>query len=472
MSYIRINKHYVHLPYLFLGMTEAMLLGLSVWLAQHLSNGSSAMNLEWSYQNPHWLPIVFFSMIFSCCTLSMGVYTALVREGFSSMVLRTLVSFFLLGSLCLILINLLFGNEFIEQQVGFWAVIIATALVIIARRIFVAMVDTANLKRRVVIYGAGVRAKKLLDDLEPDRAGLGVEIVGCIPSTDDKVMVDPAIILAEPTNWLAFAKQSHISEIVISPDERRRSTGDVFPLSQFLDCKLAGIASCDGLTFYERELGRVDISLLQPSWMLFSDGFKYSLRGRVIKRLFDIILTSLFLLFLWPFMLLTALAVKLESPGSVLYHQVRVGQNGKPFRIYKFRSMRQDAEKAGKAIWAQKNDARVTRVGAFIRNTRLDELPQLYNILTGHMSFVGPRPERPEFVSDLARQIPFYETRHKVKPGMMGWAQLKYPYGASVEDAKNKLQYDLYYTKNHSFLMDILIMIQTVEIILLGKGVH
>jgi exopolysaccharide biosynthesis polyprenyl glycosylphosphotransferase len=189
------------------------------------------------------------------------------------------------------------------------------------------------------------------------------------------------------------------------------------------------------------------------------------------KRLFDLILASLFLVVLWPFMLLTALAVKLESPGAVLYHQVRVGLNGRSFRIYKFRSMRQDAEKNG-AVWAQKNDARVTRVGAFIRNTRLDELPQLYNVFAGHMSFVGPRPERPEFVTDLAQQIPFYEMRHKVKPGLMGWAQLKYPYGASVEDAKNKLQYDLYYTKNHSFFMDMLIMIQTVEIILLGKGVH
>jgi lipopolysaccharide/colanic/teichoic acid biosynthesis glycosyltransferase len=170
-------------------------------------------------------------------------------------------------------------------------------------------------------------------------------------------------------------------------------------------------------------------------------------------------------------MLLTALAVKLESPGAVLYHQIRVGLNGRAFRIYKFRSMRQDAEKNG-AVWAKKNDSRVTRVGAFIRNTRLDELPQLYNVFAGHMSFIGPRPERPEFVTELAQQIPFYEMRHKVKPGLMGWAQLKYPYGASVEDAKNKLQYDLYYTKNHSFFMDMLIMIQTVEIILLGKGVH
>jgi exopolysaccharide biosynthesis polyprenyl glycosylphosphotransferase len=189
------------------------------------------------------------------------------------------------------------------------------------------------------------------------------------------------------------------------------------------------------------------------------------------KRLFDLILAATFFLVLWPFMLLTAIAVKLESPGPMLYHQVRVGLNGRHFRIYKFRSMRQDAEKNG-AVWAKKNDSRVTKVGAFIRNTRLDELPQLYNVLAGSMSFVGPRPERPEFVTDLSQQIPFYDTRHKVKPGLMGWAQLKYPYGASVEDAKNKLQYDLYYTKNHSFLMDMLIMIQTVEIILLGKGVH
>lgn len=473
MPYIRLNKHYVHLPYLFLGITEAVMLGLAVWLAQSLSVMLSDANHIWSADGEiKWPSLIVFATIFSCCTLSMGVYTALVREGFSSMVLRTLVSFFLLGSLCLMIINWVFGDELIGQRVGFWAVIIATILVLIVRCIFVRVVDTAKLKRRVVIYGAGVRAKKLLEDLEPNRASLGVEIVGCIASPNDEVVVDAKLILAEPKEWLTFVKKLHISEIIITPDERRHRNGDIFPLSQFLDCKLAGVPSCDGLSFYERELGKIDISLLQPSWMLFSDGFKYSNRGMIAKRLFDLLLASLFFMVLWPFMLLTAIAVKLESPGAILYHQVRVGHNGKTFRIYKFRSMRQDAEKAGQAIWAQKNDARVTRVGAFIRNTRLDELPQLYNVFAGHMSFVGPRPERPEFVTDLGKQIPFYDTRHKVKPGLMGWAQLKYPYGASVEDAKNKLQYDLYYTKNHSFLMDILIMIQTVEIILLGKGVH
>lgn len=464
MSYIRLNKHYIHLPYLFLGIAEAFLLGAAAWSSQFFMREQPEI-----VQN--WAQILIFSILLSCCTLSMGVYLALVREGFSSMVLRTLVSFFLLGSLSLFIIGLIFGEELISQALIFWGVLIATALVVVARFIFLKVVDTDQLKRRVVIYGAGVRAKKLLDDLAPEISVLGVTIVGCIPSENETIQVDPQLVINEPVDWLAYARQAQISEIVISPDERRRSSGNAFPLGQFLDCKLAGIVSSDSLSFCERELGKIDISLLQPSWMLFSDGFKYSKRRMIAKRVFDLALASIFFAVLWPFMLLTAIAVRLDSSGPILYHQIRVGLNGKTFRIYKFRSMRQDAEKNG-AVWAKKNDSRVTRVGAFIRNTRLDELPQLYNVLAGHMSFVGPRPERPEFVTELANQIPFYETRHKVKPGLMGWAQLKYPYGASVEDAKNKLQYDLYYTKNHSFLMDMLIMIQTVEIILLGKGVH
>jgi len=464
LSYIRLNKHYIHLPYLFLGIAEACLLGVAAWSSQFFMREQPEI-----VQN--WAQILIFSILLSCCTLSMGVYLALVREGFSSMVLRTLVSFFLLGSLSLFIIGLIFGEELISQALIFWGVLIATALVVVARFIFLKVVDTDQLKRRVVIYGAGVRAKKLLDDLAPEISVLGVTIVGCIPSENETIQVDPQLVINEPADWLAYARQAQISEIVISPDERRRSSGNAFPLGQFLDCKLAGIVSSDSLSFCERELGKIDISLLQPSWMLFSDGFKYSKRRMIAKRVFDLALASVFFAVLWPFMVLTAIAVRLDSSGPILYHQIRVGLNGKTFRIYKFRSMRQDAEKNG-AVWAKKNDSRVTRVGAFIRNTRLDELPQLYNVLAGHMSFVGPRPERPEFVTELANQIPFYETRHKVKPGLMGWAQLKYPYGASVEDAKNKLQYDLYYTKNHSFLMDMLIMIQTVEIILLGKGVH
>jgi sugar transferase (PEP-CTERM system associated) len=472
LSYIRLNKHYVHLPYLFLGIAEAILLVLAAWLALSFIQSMSSAENTFVFVLFDWPPLVIFSFVLSCCTLSMGVYLAMVREGFRSMVLRTVVSFFFLGSLSLYLLELFLPESFLPEGFIFWGVILATTAVILARVIFVLMVDTAKLKRRVVIYGAGGRAKKLLDDLAPEVDVLGVEVVGCIPNANENVQVKDETVLPYPQDWLAFIKSAHISEIVVSPDERRRVQGEMaFPLNDFLDCKLAGVPSCDALSFCERELGKIDITLLQPSWMLYSDGFKYSKRRLMAKRLFDLVLASAFFAVLWPFMLLTAIAVKLESPGAVLYHQVRVGLNGKPFRIYKFRSMRQDAEKNG-AVWAQKNDARVTKVGAFIRNTRLDELPQLYNVLAGSMSFVGPRPERPEFVTELSQQIPFYDTRHKVKPGLMGWAQLKYPYGASVEDAKNKLQYDLYYTKNHSFLMDMLIMIQTVEIILLGKGVH
>lgn len=472
MSYIRLNKHYIHIPYLFLGIIELGLLVAAAWAAERWHHSLSEPVVPFLSAPESWWPSVIFAVVLSCCTLSMGVYIALVREGYSSMVLRTLVSFFLLGSAALFILNLIAAGNLMPQGVIFWGVLFATALVLVARAIFLKLVDTAELKRRVVIFGAGERAQKLLKNLEPERDVVGVQVVGCIPSGNETIEVDEALLLPSPRDWVQFVKAQQISEIVVSPDERRQRDGGVFPLNELIDCKLAGVPTSEGLAFCERELGKIDISILKPSWMLFSDGFKYSKRRSIAKRLFDIGLASLFVLVLWPFMILTALAVMLESGRPVLYFQERVGLNGRTFRIYKFRSMRQDAEKGGKAVWAQKNDSRVTRVGAFIRNTRLDELPQLYNVLKGDMSFVGPRPERPEFVRDLAEQIPFYDTRHKVKPGLMGWAQLKYPYGASVEDARNKLQYDLYYTKNHSFLMDMLIMIQTVEIVLLGKGVH
>jgi sugar transferase (PEP-CTERM system associated) len=224
--------------------------------------------------------------------------------------------------------------------------------------------------------------------------------------------------------------------------------------------------------FYERELKKAKLDMVHPSWILFSDGFSASRSRDLTKRLLDLVLSLSLLAIMSPFIILTAIAVFLETGRPVLYSQQRIGLLGKEFRIYKFRSMRQDAEKDGKARWASANDNRITRVGGFIRNTRLDELPQIYNVIKGEMSFVGPRPERPEFVSELKEKISLYDTRHYVKPGLMGWAQLKYPYGASVEDAKGKLEYDLYYSKNHSLLMDILIMIQTVEVVLLGKGVR
>lgn len=460
MSYIRINKHFIHTPYLWLGVVETgCLVMANLWVQSFLS------------LTPNWPGALVFALILGCCTLSMGVYGALLRESPLSLILRVLVSFCLLAAVALFVLGQIWTIDCFGSKAVFWSVIIAGAVVVPIRLLFRALVDLNQLRRRVVLFGAGTKAQKLLAELAPEKSTLAIEVVGCIANSNESVEVDRSLLMPEPSDWLSFSSANQISEIVICPDERRRNDGSEFPLAELLDCKLAGIESSSALSFYERELGKIDLSSLQPSWMLFSDGFNYSKRSVLAKRLFDLLLAGCFFLFAWPLMLLTALAVRLESPGPVLYHQTRVGLNGRHFRIYKFRSMRTDAEKGG-AQWAVKNDSRITKVGAFIRNTRLDELPQLYNVLSGSMSFVGPRPERPEFVVDLTQQIPYYGLRHKVKPGLMGWAQLKYPYGASVDDARHKLQYDLYYTKNHSFFIDVLIMIQTVEIVLLGKGVH
>jgi sugar transferase (PEP-CTERM system associated) len=231
-----------------------------------------------------------------------------------------------------------------------------------------------------------------------------------------------------------------------------------------------GISVIDISTFFEREAGMVQLNVVDPSWLVFSGGFDYSTPRRLSKRFFDLIAATVLLLIAWPVMLLVALAVKLESPGPILYSQTRVGQRGQNFTLTKFRSMRVDAEKDGVARWASKDDDRSTRVGKFIRLTRLDELPQLFAVLRGDMSFVGPRPERPHFVNLLSDEIRYYGVRHCVKPGLTGWAQLRYPYGASVRDAEEKLKFDLFYVKNHGLVFDLMILLQTVEVVMFGRG--
>ncbi|WP_045856630.1 TIGR03013 family XrtA/PEP-CTERM system glycosyltransferase [Teredinibacter purpureus] len=468
MAYIRIRKHYLHLPYLVLGCIEMIGHGL---IAHFLSSLlTPAPEFPFLERAPILSQTLFYAVIMGCCALSMGVYGALTRESFTNMVLRTIVSFFLLGSLAFTLSRFVVPGVTLHQTAIFWSIIASFFMVMLTRVVFSRVIDSQQLRRNVVIYGSGNMAGFLVESAAAE--GLReTEIVGCIgESFDDRI---PASLhMGIPDDWSAFTQLHNVSEIVVAQDERRKSEGGGVPLYEFLLLKLRAVSISEAVSFYEREFTRMKIPLLSTSWMLYSDGFRYSKSRDVAKRMFDLAISGGLCILLAPFMLLTAIAVYLESGGPVLYHQNRVGYNGKNFRIYKFRSMRQDAEKGGKAIWASKNDSRVTRVGAVIRNTRLDELPQLYNVIRGEMSFVGPRPERPEFVKALGEKLPHYDIRHTVKPGLMGWAQLKYPYGASEEDAKNKLEYDLYYTKNHSFLMDLLIMIQTVEVVLLGKGVH
>ncbi len=241
------------------------------------------------------------------------------------------------------------------------------------------------------------------------------------------------------------------------------------PIRNLLQCKLEGIEIDEGITFYEAITGKILVEKVNPAWLIFSEGFKTGRIRYIVKRSMDIAFSVFGLIFSLPVTLPTALLIKLESPGPVFYSQEHVGEKGQSFNVLKFRSMRQDAEKNG-AVWAQKNDPRVTRVGAIIRKTRIDEIPQMWNVLKGEMSFVGPRPERPVFVDQLTKVIPYYSLRHSVKPGLTGWAQVCYPYGASEEDALRKLEYDLYYIKNSSVFIDILIVFRTVKIILFQKG--
>ena len=276
------------------------------------------------------------------------------------------------------------------------------------------------------------------------------------------------MLLTNGKSLTDLARERNADEIVIAMDERRGN----LPVKELLDARLSGINVIDLLEFFERESGKIRIDLVHPGWLIFSPGFRVSRIRHYAQRSVDLAVSFALIAVSWPVMLLIALAIKCEEGprAPVFYYQRRVGAFGKIFDVRKFRSMRVNAEADGKAVWASKDDGRVTRVGKVLRTLRLDELPQVFNVLRGEMSLVGPRPERPEFVERLKKDIPYYDERHAVKPGITGWAQLNYSYGASVEDAAEKLMYDLYYIKNQSLIVDLLIILQTVEVVIWGKG--
>ena len=318
------------------------------------------------------------------------------------------------------------------------------------------------------VYGAGDRAAKL-NVLCRHSDQIAFSFVGFVESPGEHPMVNARQYnLCERSALGLCGLKKRLKKLLSAVNDRRKN----FPMDDLLDCRLSGIDVTEPISFLERETGKVYLDMLHPSWMIFSDGFKRTNLRDYFKRAFDIFATSLLLTVVWPIFVLTALGIWLESRGRqpILYRQVRTGQNGAPFELLKFRSMRVDAEHDGIPQWAQIGDERVTAIGRFIRPFRIDELPQILNILRGDMSLVGPRPERLEFVKDLSEKIPYYSERHRVKPGLTGWAQMNFPYGSSEQDAIEKLQYDLYYVKNHSLFLDLFILIQTAEVVLFGKG--
>ena len=328
------------------------------------------------------------------------------------------------------------------------------------------------LRRHLLVVGAGERAWDLLWMLSREGSNLQYEVAFYQDPTsgkiDPRLAGDPTvrILLSSEMDVLAAARSVHADQIVVAPDERRG-----MDLKRLLECKKAGFPVVQYLSFIEREIRRVDLKRMDLGWILYSDGFYFGLLDRFLKRLFDLTAAAVLLLPASPFLLAAMIAIRAEGPGPIFYRQERVTQDGRHFWILKLRTMRVDAE-AGGAVWARAQDDRITRVGAFLRRARIDELPQLFNVLKGDMSFVGPRPERPQFVAELAMEIPLYNERHMVKAGLTGWAQVNYPYGASVNDARSKLSYDLYYVKNFSILFDIVILMQTIRVVLWPSGVR
>lgn len=338
----------------------------------------------------------------------------------------------------------------------------------VLRVAFVRLGNIQLFKRRVIVLGTAAPAAEVLA-LEQSGLSGRFRCIGFVAAENEENLIDcdKTVRLSDQEPLFALADRMGASEIVVALKERRSR----LPLDELLQCRLRGIQVSQFSTFMERETGKVELESLNPSWLIFADGFSATLRLQsLLKRGFDVVVSLVLLLFTLPVTALAAAAIIACDGGPVFYRQDRVGQHSAHFKLLKFRSMRVDAEKDGIARWAAQADSRVTPVGHLIRRTRIDEIPQIYNVLRGEMSFVGPRPERPAIVENLRREIPYYDSRHVVKPGITGWAQINYSYGASLEDARQKLKYDLYYIKNYSIILDLLILMQTVRVVLLGQG--
>jgi sugar transferase (PEP-CTERM system associated) len=459
---IRLFKHYVPHAVLFLGLLDVALLIASAEIAYSIRLHQLGSIVEPIVDR---LPQLFtFALSLETAMIAVGVYGADALQSLRRAVARILVAI----SLGIIFLSVLF---FLSPAITFWrsnlfyAMGIAAVSLIAIRVLLGKMLGSHVFKRRVVVLGAGPRAARL--KALQQQPGSAFVVVGYVSMSEANRVIPEAIARDAIYNLADHVVLLNASEVVLALEERRNA----LPLKDLLRIKTTGVHVNDISTFLERETGRVDLQSVNPSWLIFSDGFSSGrMLSGVFKRMFDITASLLLLLLAGPVILLTALAVKLESKGPAFYRQRRVGLYGVGFDCLKLRSMRQDAEVNGQAVWAEKDDPRITRIGRFIRKVRIDELPQCWSVLKGEMSFVGPRPERPQFVEDLEQQLPYYAERHMVKPGITGWAQINYPYGASIEDSRQKLEYDLYYAKNYSPFLDLLILLQTIRVVLWPEG--
>ncbi len=398
--------------------------------------------------------------------LAMGLYQAQRREVIWN-VLNRITTAFIVASLVLSIIFFMFPDMYFGRGLFVLTLFISFIGIVFARVVFESWVDRHTLNKRVLVLGVGEKAE-WVNNLRRRADQRGVSIVGFYAPESEEVSVDEDRVISTDLSLDEYVLENGVEEIIVAMGERRQK----FPAKELINCRLSGIDVIELPTFLERQMSRVYVELLDPSWIIFSDGFRQNTLKAISTRAFDILASLLMLIVTMPLLIGGALAILIESKGkgTLFYKQNRVGQGNKTFELLKFRSMCENAEAGTGAKWASANDSRITRVGKVLRKYRIDELPQLINILKGEMSLVGPRPERPEFVSQLSEKIPFYSERHRVKPGLAGWAQMRYPYGSTENDAIEKLKYDLYYVKNSSLIFNLAILIQTAEIVLWGKG--
>ena len=455
----------LHASVVALAVTELLLFAAALLGASYLRLQPGAALLPWQLADIQYVAVAFAVLLFVCC-LALGLYTHRQRANAAGVLLRVLLA----GVCTTVLMSLaiwLLPWLPIGYRELLAAVLLSVLFSLYVRVLFTALGVGDVFRRRVLVYGAGARALTF-QQLRRASDRRSFKVVGYVCPPGESAQVPQEQLLDASQGLLALSQAHGVEEIVVALEDRRLS----LPVDELLACRMAGIVVSDYVTFMEGAVGRIVLEALNPSWLIFASGFRQDPLRRFMSRAMDIAVSLLLLVTTLPLWLLSLIAIRIEDGwhgADVVFRQQRVGLGGVPYTLYKLRSMSADAEKAG-AQWAQKNDPRVTRVGAFMRKTRIDELPQLYNVLRGDMSLVGPRPERPEFVSTLQANIPFYAQRHAVKPGIAGWAQLCYPYGASEADALQKLQYDLYYVKNNTFLLDLSILVQTAEVVLMGKG--
>ncbi len=377
--------------------------------------------------------------------------------------IRMLQSFGI-GSILLGCLYFLFPSIMISTKV-LWGCYLFICLTLLAwRSLYYLILEKKLFVRDVILVGTGETAGEIIREIRQNQE-TGFNIKALIGSTNPVFEHDDIPVITSLADIANDSVLNRIDQIVVALDDRRGN----MPIADLLSNKLRGRIIEDSISFYEAITGKILVEKVNPAWLIFSDGFNYGRMTYLVKRVLDLTLAIIGIILTLPVTLITVLLIKLESPGPVFYKQQRVGERGENFYVIKFRSMRQDAEKNG-AVWASQNDTRVTRIGNFIRKVRIDEIPQMWNVIRGQMSFVGPRPERPIFVEQLVQKLPYYSLRHAARPGITGWAQICYPYGASVEDALRKLEYDLYYIKHQSFFLDLLIIFRTVKTVLFRKG--